>query len=427
MINEAAADNESHVHLLGRAATLAIADAAAKGCAFFAAVVAARVFGEAAFGALNFAQAVTAYGLILAGSWLEVYAVKTATQTPEQLGAVANTVVRLRLAIGAAVFMVLGLVSFLTPSLRAVLPLVLLYGLSVFTGALSLQWITQAVRKTHVMGVAVFTGQATYLTLVLTLVQVIDAAWTVPLALVIGEVVTVIGLYFWAKRAVTRLAEPLSLRDSLAFLRRAAPIGIAQLVRTVAIGSDLIVVGMLFPLADVGVYGASYKIYLLGISAIALYIIVLFPKILRTARTQPRQLSWQIMLSVVVMLVLGSPVLIGGWLFAGEVLGWVFGSGFAAGGNTMRLLLITLVLYAVTAHLRLVLIAFEKQHIDALLVGVAAVVHVIVKIGLASRLGVEGVALGALIGEATLLILMISTCRRIVRSASQPTRLPLTQ
>jgi O-antigen/teichoic acid export membrane protein len=408
---------ESAVHLARRAALLVIADAAAKGCAFVAAAVTARVFGEVDFGALNLAQAVAAYALVVGGPWLEIYAVKTTAQAPERLGSIANTVIRLRLALGAGAFVAVGFIAYLAPSFHAVLPLVLLYGLSIFTGALSLQWITQAMQKTHLMGLAVFAAQATYLLLVSIFVQLTDGTWTVPLALVIGELIAVIGLWRWSRRSVGRLAEPLSYRDSIAFLRRAAPIGVAQLLRAVALGSDLVVVGMLLTLADAGAYGAAYKFYLLGISGIGLYMIVWLPKIVRTAGAQSSHLMRHLIVSAIVVLTLGSPALIVGMLFAEDVLVWVFGSGFAAGSTSMRILLATLILYALTTHIRGALLAFEKQHIDAFLVGVSAAVHVLAKIALAGPLGIEGVALGAVAGEAMLLILTIWVYHRVVRSA----------
>ena len=416
---------ESPVHLVRRTAALATADAAAKGCAFLAAVVVARVFGEVGFGALNFAQATAAYALIVTACGMDVYAVKTATHTPEQMGRIAGTVIRLRLAIGAVVFVALGVVAYLAPPLRAVLPLVVLYGLSVFTGAVSLQWITQALRKTHVMGLAVFAGQAAYLVLVLALIQVSEGTWAVPLALVLGELVTVVALWRWAHRSVGKLSEPLSRHDSVTFLRRAAPIGVAQIFRMLAVGSDLVVVGALFTLADAGAYGAGYKIYQLGISAIGLYLVVSFPKLVRTATAHPGTLGRQLAVSIAIVLALGSPALIGGLLFADEALGWVFGSGFAAGADSLRILLATLVVYAVTAHLRNALFALEKQHIDALLTGAAAVVHLVAKIGLAAQLGIEGVALGAFIGELALLILLLAMCRRALRSVHHPAALPV--
>lgn len=417
---------ESASQLVRRAAFLAIADAAAKACAFVAAVFAARAFGETGFGALNFAQALAAYAIVAGGSWLDFYAVKAATQAPERLGAVANTVVRLRLVLGSVAFVAAGSLAWFFPPFHAVLPLVLLYGLSVFTQAFSLQWITQAVQKTHLMGMTVFAAQAIYLSLVVILFQVTDGTWTVPVALVIGELVAAIGLWRWARRSVRGLDAPLPYRDSLAFLRRAAPIGVAQLLRGVALGSDLVVVGMLLTLANAGAYGAAYKIYLLGMSAISLYMIVSFPKIVRIAGAQPNHLSRQLILSILIVLTVGSPALIGGTVFAGDILGGLFGSQFAAGGASLRILLATLVLYAVLTHYRNALLAFEKQRIDMLLVGAGAAVHVSAKIGLVGRFGMEGVALGTLIGEATLLVLTIWIYRRVVRSEhNAPVLLPV--
>jgi O-antigen/teichoic acid export membrane protein len=411
------AKEESHIHLIQRAAILAGADAAAKACAFVAAVVAARVFGEAGFGALNFAQAIAAYGLVIGGSWLEIYAVKRATQDAQQVGHIASTVIRLRLALGTIVFALLGFVGYLASPLRAVLPLLLLYALSVFTAALSLQWITQAVRATHIMGFATLAAQGTYLLLVLLFTQLTERTWTVPLAMVVGELVAVVALWYWTQNTVGKLARPLPLPQSLAFLRSAAPLGIAQFLRGVALGSDLIIVGALFTLADAGAYAAAYKIYLLGITAISLFMIVSFPKIVRIAAAQPLRLGRQLVHSVMIVLALGSPALIGGTLFAGQVLGWIFGSGFAAGADSMRILLATLVLYAMATHLRNALFAFDKQHVDAILVGITAFVHVVAKIAMGTQLGIAGIALGAFLGEAILLVLLICIYPGVARSA----------
>lgn len=78
-------------------------------------------------------------------------------------------------------------------------------------------------------------------------------------------------------------------------------------------------------------------------------------------------------------------------------------------------------------HLRNTLLAFEKQHIDALLDGFTAAVHVVAKIGLGSRLGIEGVALGAFLGEAALLNPTIWMYRRVARSVRHSAAPPRTK
>jgi O-antigen/teichoic acid export membrane protein len=225
----------------------------------------------------------------------------------------------------------------------------------------------------------------------------------VPLALFLGELIMVVAVYAWARKQLVRLGPPLGFREALGILRKSAPIGGAQILRAVALGSDLVIVGSMLSLVEAGHYAAAYKMFQFGISSVTLYMITVFPRIAHVAEAKAGQLSHELRSSTLLILSIGIPAtLLTGWL-ADDVLGLLFGHEFVAATDAFRIMLATILVFAATAHLRSSLIGLNLQIYDAAAAGVASLVHIVAKVSLATPFGMEGVALGGLIGEVAFL------------------------
>lgn len=406
---------ESRLNLVRRAGTLTALDVFGKACAFAAAIVIARVCGPDLFGALNFAQAVAFFAVMAAEFGLETYAVRAASANPASLSRVVSTVVLLRLATSVIAFATLGALSYSIQALEAVLPLVLLYGLSVFVGAFSLQWVSQAAQKTYAMGLALAGSQVIYLALVALWLTSSDRYWLVPVALVVGEAAAVGGLIVWGRRVIGQISAPFSLKDSLGFLRRSAPIGAARLLRTIAIGSDLVIVGLLLTLADAGEYSAAYKFFQLGLSALGLYMLAAFPRMVRAAHARPDGLRGELWPSTVLVIAGSVPAMILCAVFARELLVLTYGAEFSGSAGALQVMLATLFLAALAGQFRNALLANDNQHLDAMVVAISGITHVAAKVLFGSLWGVIGVAFGGLIGEAALLVLAFMAYNKLSR------------
>ena len=89
------------------------------------------------------------------------------------------------------------------------------------------------------------------------------------------------GLFVWARRCVGPLKRPSASVRIRELLRGAAPIGASQLLRVVALGSDLVLLGLLVSFQQVGLYAGAYRVFTVGVSLATAYFMVLLPRLAR--------------------------------------------------------------------------------------------------------------------------------------------------
>lgn len=408
----------SEAPFLGRYAVLTGLDFAAKACGFGVTVLIARHFGAAGLGVISLAQQIAAYG-VMASTWgLDLHAVKHVIARPDDLGTTAGTVIALRLALSLPCYAIVLVIASLVPPLPEAIGLIALFGLTCFTGAVSVIWVSQATQRTHVFGLANLCIQGGYLGLVSLGAFLHLGRWYVPAALLVAETLVAVGLLAWMSLTVETVRRPMGWRRSLRFLGGGAPIGGAQILRTVSLGSDIVLVGLLLTLTEVGWYSGAYRIFMLGISVSAGYFIILFPHFARHAGASVLELRRELRVSLGRVLLLAVPILaVGGWI-AGNVLARLYGPSFEMAEATLRILLLVNVIALVNGHFRHALIVLGKQRQDLRNVALAAGVHVGLKLALIPVLGMEGAALGALLGESVLMILGWTALRALLPPAS---------
>ena len=395
-------------------------DGLAKVCGFAAMLLVAHHYGDRGFGALVFAQHVTAYGLIAARCGLDLYAVKKAAREPEWIPSATTSVVVLRLVLGLLAYGLLLAATVVVPSLAEVRGLVAVFGLTFFSGALTLHWVAQAVQRTHVYGLSLFGIQALFLGLLaLAVTRGMELVW-VPLLLVAAEAAVALALWVWLVRSLRPPRRPAGVRSLLRLLARAFPIGGAQLLRAVAIGSDVVLVGLLLPWNEVGWYGGAYKLFTLWPSLVWGYVVVLYPHLSREAGKGGAALRREVRASLARVLVVSLPVLGLAAVWADDLLALVYGSPFAAASSALRVLLLTMAIYLVHGHFRYALIAAGEQGRDLVNVGASSAAHVVAKLALIPLLGMVGVALGTFVGESLLLVLSWRSFSRLRASGLEP-------
>ena len=156
----------SHGQIFRRYTVLAVLDVASKAFGLAVTVMVARHFGAAGFGSISFAQQIATYGLMASTCGLDLYAVKQAVARPIDRGSIATTVILLRLGLSVVSYLILLAVAGLVPAFREVGALIALFGLTFFSGAVSLVWVSQATQRTHIFGLAHLAIQGLYLCLV---------------------------------------------------------------------------------------------------------------------------------------------------------------------------------------------------------------------------------------------------------------------
>lgn len=396
-----------------RYAALAASNILSSGFGFATASVVAWKFGAAGLGTTAMAASLIAYATLTTACGTEIHAVRIGAAGHHPLDRLASSVMAIRLALATLCYAGVIAITFIVPEFRAIRALVLVFGLSVFTTAADLTWLPQAIHRTNVVaGATLATQSANFLLLVLAL-GMTSRVSVVPAARVAAEALTAAGLLLWMLRTVGPLRAPLRPRELSGLLRDSATIGGTQLLRGLAIGSDLILLGLFVAPTAVGLYAAAFKIFQLLLGFAASYFIILLPRIAERShdgRAMAEELRGSLRrvlpLALVAMLVLA--------LVAGPMLRLLFGQEFGGAATPMRILALALLINVTLRHYRQVLLARGLQRTDWQSSLIGGAVHVAAKLALIPSLGIVGAALGTLVGETALLCLQRRAALRAI-------------
>ena len=231
-----------------------------------------------------------------------------------------------------------------------------------------------------------------------------------------AEALVAVGVLTWMRRQIGPLRRPMVWVQGVQFLRHAAPIGGSQILRAVALGSDIVLVGLLLTMTDAGWYSGAYKIFMLGVSLSAAYFVILFPQFAQQAADSTAALARELRVSLARVLAVAVPALgLGIWI-AGDILATLYEPSFGVATRTLRILLVVVAIAIVNGHIRHALIVLGRQQQDLRNVAVSSTVHVIMKLALIPSIGIAGAAVGSLVGESVLMVLGWSTLRPILRA-----------
>lgn len=384
--------------------TLALADMAGKILSFLTIPMITRRFGDAAFGDLGVATQLMVFAVLLGTAGLDVYSVRTVARAPAQVGRWASTVILVRLLLGAAVYAGLLALALLVPQYRSASLLIAIFGLSLFTRAIYLDWAAQALRQTRVLALAMLGLQAGYFFLILGVVRIGAGAWTVAASQLVAEAVAAAALLWWFHRGVAPLESPLPIREWPSVLRHSMPFAGSQILRGASLGLDLVLLSLfVVPREQIGWFSAALKLFGLCSGVAAVYFLVLLPRLSERAAHSMAAMRAELRHSARLMLPIAAAVALVVGLLARPLLRQVGGSSaFESGATALQVLLAAVVVGLANGHLRNALFAVGRQQADFRNVAMSAVLHLGFKVALIPSFGTVGVALGTLGGETAL-------------------------
>ncbi|WP_411281028.1 oligosaccharide flippase family protein [Gemmatimonas sp.] len=406
---------------LTRFSTLAVADVAARGLAFLATLLIVRAFADEAFGQLGVATAVVAYALQASTCGLDVFAVRHGARHPDQIGATASSVMAMRSTLGLVAYALLLAVCWGVPALRPIFPLVALFGLTIFTGALSLTWVPQALQQSGALAAANLSIGALYFLGVLVITRTGGPLWSVPVAQVAAEALVAVGLYWWLRGRAARLVAPRPWAEWGRVLQESAPIGASLLLRTIALGSDLVLLRLLLVGdAQIGWYNGASRLFALMMGLSAVYFTILFPRLSQRAAESPGAFRSEALGSLARVMPLALAAAVGVAALAPWALGLLFSPSFANAAMALRILGVAALVNVINNHFRYMLLATNRQQRYLRDTAVATLAHVAFKLVLIPMAGIEGAALGTLSGELAVLVLGLWATRGDLRRRVVP-------
>jgi O-antigen/teichoic acid export membrane protein len=181
--------------------------------------------------------------------------------------------------------------------------------------------------------------------------------------------------------------------------------GIGNMLGMLTMRINMIIVSAWVDIATVGRFAAATKILEIGLMIPALFVQLLMSRIAQSFNTRgninPNRFGpWYQLLFALV-----APVSVGVWVFAGPILGTLFGAGFDDALWVLRILMIYLAMESVDAVMSIILKAAHRQREDVNRLVFNPVTNIVLSLALLPALGMIGAAVGRVGGASASAIL----------------------
>jgi len=299
---------------------------------FITTVYLARVLHPEGFGILNFVAVSSSYFMLPVNFGFNDYGVLKVSpnRSKKNIEQRLGNLLGLRLTISIASFGALLAVSFLVPKFHQIQPLFLIFGLLAFANALSIGWLFTAIERMEFIAIGRITGSLLYICLIFLLVK--SSVDLVPCALImVGQQFVVVFLmlilFAWSVGTIRIGIHGHEWRNILRFV---LPIGLSSIAAQMYFNVDVVILGFLRSIEEVGYYSAALKLVMLGVSLKLLVGQVVYPKIVRYSASSKEKLQRVSFLIEKYCIIFGMLIGITGSFLGTDIIKFIYGTHFLA-------------------------------------------------------------------------------------------------
>ena len=343
----------------------------------------ARVLDPEAYGMVEYAIAVAALAAIVIECGAGNIAVRELARRPEEARALATAVPVARFLLAIVVVPLAAASTLLTDLPPEGEALVWLYAISAVAVALKQDWMLQGFERMNqaafaqpirtgvfALGILLFAGAGSGGLIVVGVVELVSVA-------------AVSAYLLWAQyRWTVPFQFTLSLKQPLYLIREGAAIGLSNALWAFMLYTPVIMLASLAGGAGPAWLGAAQRLVISMVTLSFIYHFNLYPFVAQTVERDP--LRWSRVVNASCRLVAWGCIgfALGTTLLREEIMAFVFGAPFAAGGTALGILIWVFPLRTMTGHTRWSLIAAGHQ--KRLLYGEIAGALVLLAIGFAA-------------------------------------------
>ena len=396
---------------------MSLAEILCRGTSFAITLMLFKSLGEANYGRIDFPFNVVFWLVLIVRDSFEGIVVRELARHPRLVRPLVNHVLAVKGLLALGLFAGLAVVGGLTissPTDRAILSL---YGLLLLTTALGLDFVFRGTERMGLVAVSLCIRTLVYAGGVWFWVHDASRVVWVPAWLALGEFCG-IGLVWYRYSRQYGLPRPVfGLRFLRVFLRRGRSVCLIQLSQTVIGSADLIVVGLLSALADVGRYGATHRLVAVFLTFGLIFQQVTFPMLARSWRQSP-VLGRASLNGLIQVLTIGLvPIAVGGTVLAGPLIRFLLPGHSEHAGLLLALGIWRAPLMTLAFLYQTTLIAANRESSGVRLLLTGAVVSVPLVGGFCGAFGPPGALVGVLL---IALGLIVAGYGSLAREGRQP-------
>ena len=138
---------------------------------FVAVAYLARVLGVEGFGSIGFAFAIASYFLLLNNLGFDTFGTREIARNKEKISQYVNNILSLKLFTSFIAFFLLLVFVLIIPKPTEIKKLILFYGLTMFSSALTVEWTFMGLEKMGIIAFSRILKQIFYLLFIILLVE----------------------------------------------------------------------------------------------------------------------------------------------------------------------------------------------------------------------------------------------------------------
>ena len=377
----------------------------------------AQELGKEGYGRIEFAFNVVFWLVLLVRNGSEVIAARELARHPRLIRPLVNQILGIKIFVAAVLYLSLALVTWLAMTDPIGRALLLLYGLMLLTTAFGIDFVYRGVERMGLLAVSLYLRTVVYAVGVSAwvngLVEIVD----IPIWLAVGEGlgIALIWLRYVREYGVPR--PTLKGRFLQVFARRCRPVLVVQIAQTVLGSVDLMVVGLLRPWDDVGLYGAPHRMIAAALTFGMIFQQVVFPMLARSWRASPLEARRALDALVRVLAIGMIPLAVGTTILADPLVAAILPRSYAGGGWLLALGIWRAPLLSLVFLYQTALIATNRESSGVWLLGAGAIGSGPFIAFLLARFGLPGAAVGL---GAIALVLVVAGYACLARAGRAP-------
>lgn len=382
--------------------SLASAELLSKLIAFFTTVYLARVIAPEGFGIIGFATAFVSYFILFIDLGLDTISIKKIANDQAVIGNYVNNVLSFRVLISVIIYLLLALIILLIDLETIQKSAILLLGLNLFVQSITLDFVFQATEKIKYLSIKVISKNLLSLILVLIFIRNISDV----LLVIVIFVLTNLIVSVWMLIKYSNLFENFNWGIDSRFIKKLVaesfPLAISAFMISIYYNLDMVMLGVIKTEAEVGIYNAVYRIFMIGILPIGVIVKILLPSLARISQKNELINS---LVKYGTMLFLNSVIVsVVFYFFSEEILNIIFGEQYIAGTTALMIISFNIAVIGVNVFFGNPLTVWGKQRQYAVAITFGAIVNVLLNIMLIPKYSYNGAAFATLLSEVVVFV-----------------------
>ena len=404
--------------ILKNFSVLSVGTIASKVFSYAALIYLTRILGTEGFGKLSFAQAFVSYFILFVTFGLHVIGAREVAKNYDTANKYLNNIIALRAVIAVFAFSLLAIIVFaLTMSFRTK-AVILSYGLLLFVNIFNFDWFFQGFERMHF--ISAFKVLRTFLLLILLIFFVKHAndLIMVSFSFVLSEALVALIAICSLHKGLSLFIRTLEFSFCKYLIKESFPVFMTFFMALVYYNSDVVLLQFLKGEAIVGIYSAAYRIILLGIIPITLWLQAFAPSLSQHFFDYGN--FWKFVRGNLIIGLVSSLMII---TLAKYVVLFSYGDKFFESIGILRILSIMPLLSAVAGSFANVLSLWNLQGKQLLATATGAIVNITLNLLLIPKYGMVGAA--AATAAAELSVAAIASYFVCIRYKTQKSRVHL--